>query len=83
MPEKPGLDTLIWFLIDPAEGTLTFGGRLPSGGSIPRSMTMSAQADRLLVAHQCSGSIVEFMLPVPIPTGNVLKTPVPVCLTFA
>jgi 6-phosphogluconolactonase len=83
MPENPGLDTLAWFLIDPLEGILTFGGRLPSGGSIPRSMTMSAQADRLFVAHQCSGSIAEFMLPVPVPTDRVLQTPVPVCLILA
>jgi 6-phosphogluconolactonase len=83
MPEDPGLDALAWFLIDPVEGILSFGGRIATGGSIPRSMTMSARGDRLFVAHQCSGSIVEFMLPVPVPTGNVLKTPVPVCLTFA
>lgn len=84
MPAKPGLDLLIWFEVDPGSGLLRLGGRLPSGGGIPRSVALSPDGGHLYVAHQCSGSIAEFALSggVPSPTGKMLKTPVPVCLAF-
>lgn len=85
MPSDPGLDSLIWFSIDEAIGLLTCDGRISSGGAIPRSMAFSPFTGHLHVAHQCSGTIVEFTLNegVPTPLGNILATPVPVCLAFA
>lgn len=85
MPPAPGLDQLVWFRIDPAGGGLTLGGRLPSGGGIPRSMAMVPGAQSLLIGHQCSGTVVEFALidGVPHQTGRAFDVPVPVCLTFA
>ncbi len=85
MPSKPGQDLLIWLHVDLYSGLLTLGDRMDSGGGIPRSIALSPDARQLHVAHQCSGNLVAFNLidGVPSPTGQVTKTPVPVCMAFA
>lgn len=84
MPDAPGLDLLVWFTVDPQSGLLKLGARLPSGGGIPRSIALSPDGERFYVGHQCSGTIVEYAIYQDrvAPTGKVLTTPVPVCLTF-
>jgi 6-phosphogluconolactonase len=86
MPKEPGLDSLVWFHIDPDSAHIAFGGRIPSGGGIPRDMTFEPGADSILVAHQCSGTVVRFTLDhstgAPVLEGIALRAPVPVCLVF-
>jgi 6-phosphogluconolactonase len=83
-PPVRGLDSLVWFDIDPEDGTLHSGGKTPSGGEIPRSFAFDSRAERLLVGHQASGTVVTFLLDRetgrPIITGETFETPVPVCL---
>lgn len=85
MPASPGIDALVWFTISPEDGHLCLGGRMASGGAIPRCLTLSPCATRLYITHQCSGSISEFLLEggVPVPSNQSWQTPVPVCCTFA
>jgi 6-phosphogluconolactonase len=85
MPAMPGLDLLVEFSIDRESGLLALIGRQPSGGGIPRSIVLSPDARHLYVGHQCSGTVVEFAITASgaMPTGRVIVTPVPVCLTFA
>lgn len=83
-PPVRGLDTIVWFEIDEGHGTLRLRGRMPSGGEIPRTFTFDATGERLYVGHQCSGTIVSFEIDsttgAPVATGEVVATPVPVCL---
>ena len=86
LPEKPGLNLLIWFAIDPRDGTLQLSGSVLSGGEIPRSFAFDASGEELFVGHQGSGTLVTFQIDpttgTPVPQPNPLLTPVPVCLTF-
>ena len=83
-PPVRGLDSLVWFAIDAHSGLLSFRGRIPSGGELPRSLIFDARTGQLLIAHQASGTIVGFEVDpragTPRPSGEVLHTPVPVCL---
>jgi len=87
MPDTPGLDLLVWFAFDPANGMLQHAGSLPSGGQIPRSFTFDTGGKRLLVGHQRSGTVVAFDIDPLSGTPSIgreaLVTPVPVCLSFA
>ncbi len=84
LPDAPGLDQLVWFAIDPADGAITLGGRMPSGGGIPRSMALTPDARGLLIGHQCSGRVTKFALSDGIPGRPEIafEVPVPVCLLF-
>lgn len=86
LPTAPGIDTLVWFDIDPASGLLTWAGRLPSGGGIPRAFAIEPDHRHLLVAHQCSSTLARFAID-PASGGLTdmeqrLHTPVPVSLLF-
>jgi 6-phosphogluconolactonase len=85
-PQKPGLDHVAWFEIDRTEGTLRPRGRTESGGEIARAAALDPASGRLYVANQGSGSVVPFRIdPLtgePKATGEVIRTPVPVCLHF-
>ncbi len=85
-PSVRGLDSLVWFKIDEADGLLQLQGRTPSGGEIPRSFAFDNHGDHLYVGHQCSGTVVTFRIEsqtgTPIATGEIVTTPVPVCLRF-
>jgi 6-phosphogluconolactonase len=85
-PPVRGLDSLVWFKIDAQSGVLSLRGSAPSGGEIPRSFTFDGNGGSMLVAHQCSGSLVPFLIDpetgAPRPVGEITATPVPVCLRF-
>jgi 6-phosphogluconolactonase len=82
-PPVRGLDSMVCCEIE-AGGGLRLLSRRPSGGEIPRSLALVGAGSYLLVAHQCSGNVVAFDLSrepaSPQPLGEVLATPVPVCL---
>jgi 6-phosphogluconolactonase len=85
-PPIRGLDSIVWLGIDPESGSLTPLGSVSSGGEIPRSFTFACGGEQLLVGNQCSGTIVVFRIDArtgrPVATGEVVATPVPVCLRF-
>lgn len=85
-PPVRGLDSIVWFEIHPQTGLLRCRGRMPSGGELPRSFAFDGSGDRLFVGHQSSGAVVVFRIDpqtgAPIATGEVIATPVPVCLLF-
>lgn len=81
-PPGPGLDTIVWFAIDP-NGLLEFQGRAASGGSMPRSAVFDEESNLFYVANQCSGTIATFSIGDdgrPQMMGVPVSTPVPVCL---
>jgi 6-phosphogluconolactonase len=86
-PPVRGIDAIAWFDIDQNSGLLRLTGRVGSGGEIPRSFAFDGSGDYLFVGHQCSGTIVTFRIDqstgAPIATGEVVATPVPVCLRMA
>jgi len=78
-----GLDSLVWCEINARDGRLTLRSRTSSGGEIPRSFAFVHAGRQLLVAHQCSGTVMAFDIGdsgSPQPQGQVLRTPVPVCV---
>jgi 6-phosphogluconolactonase len=83
-PAARGLDALLWFEIDASDGRLRLRGREFAGGEIPRSFAFDRSGTHILVGHQASGTIASFRLDLgsgaPTPTGEVVETPVPVCL---
>ena len=85
-PPVRGLDSIVWFEIDKEDGMLKTQARVSSGGEIPRAFVFDQSGDHLFVGHQCSGTIVTFRIDPrtgsPIATGEVIATPVPVCLRF-
>lgn len=86
LPASPGIDTMAWFDVDPATGLLRFAGRVPSGGGIARAFVIEPDQRHLLVAHQCTGTLVRFAIDAANGAlSNMeepLKTPVPVGLIF-
>jgi 6-phosphogluconolactonase len=52
-----GDDTLTSFRVDPATGKLTFLGRTPCGGQVPRHIALDPTEKWLLVANQSSDDI--------------------------
>jgi 6-phosphogluconolactonase len=85
-PPARGLDSIVWFEIDQANGMLRLLGRVNSGGEVPRTFTFDSNGDQLFVGHQCSGTVVTFRINpktgAPVATGEIVATPVPVCLRF-
>lgn len=85
-PPIRGLDSLVWFEINAMDGTLRLRGRTPSGGELPRSFAFDHHGDHLYVGHQASGTVVTFRIDpetgTPAATGEIVTTPVPVCLLF-
>jgi 6-phosphogluconolactonase len=86
-PPARGIDSVVWFEIDAEHGVLHPRGRIFSGGEIPRTFTFDSSGEYLFVGHQCSGTVVTFRIHpqtgAPIATGDVISTPVPVCLRFS
>ncbi|HKO52517.1 MAG TPA: lactonase family protein, partial [Polyangiaceae bacterium] len=58
-----GHDSIARFAIAEATGKLTFIDTTPSGGSVPRSFTLSADGELMLVANE-SGNVTSFMVDV-------------------
>jgi 6-phosphogluconolactonase len=54
-----GHDSIVRFAIDAATGKLTFIDTTPSGGNVPRSFTLSADGELMLVANE-SGNVTSF-----------------------
>jgi 6-phosphogluconolactonase len=54
-----GNDSIVTFSVDSATGKLTYIGVTPSGGNVPRSFTLSADGNLLLVANE-SGNVTSF-----------------------
>lgn len=86
-PPVRGLDTIVWFRIDPHDGTLHSPTRISSGGEVPRHFAFNPSDGLLYVGNQMSGTIVPFRIDPqtgePVPTSSVIATPVPVCLQFS
>lgn len=83
----PGLDTLIWLTRDRETGLLSPAGRIASGGGIPRAFILDQDGRHLLVAHQCTGTVISFAID-PVygslsESGGALRTPVPVSLVLS
>jgi 6-phosphogluconolactonase len=86
-PPARGLDSIVWFEINAVDGTLSLRGRTSSCGELPRSFAFDNSGDHLYVGHQASGTVVTFSIDpetgTPIATGEIVSTPVPVCLRFS
>jgi len=54
-----GHDSIVRFSIDSDTGRLTFIDTTPSGGNVPRSFTLSADGELMLVANE-SGNVTSF-----------------------
>ena len=54
-----GHDSIVRFSIDSDTGRLTFLDTTPSGGNVPRSFTLSADGELMLVANE-SGNVTSF-----------------------
>jgi 6-phosphogluconolactonase len=65
-----GHDSIARFSIDTASGKLTFIDTTPSGGNVPRSFTLSANGELMLVANE-SGNVTSFS--VDTKTGALTK----------
>ena len=65
-----GHDSIATFSINPGTGMLTFVSSTPSGGSTPRSFTISADGKLMLVANE-SGNVTSFS--VDVATGALAK----------
>jgi 6-phosphogluconolactonase len=65
-----GNDSIVTFSADATSGKLTYIGVTPSGGTVPRSFTLSVDGKLMLVANQ-SGNVVSFS--VDVATGGLTK----------
>jgi len=65
-----GKDSIATFSVDGATGKLTFLGTTPSGGSVPRSFTLSVDGKLMLVANE-SGNVTSFA--VDVESGSLSK----------
>ncbi len=79
-------DTIVIFAVDPASGRLSLVDHTPTQGKTPRSFAIDPTGRFLLVANQDSNTIVLFTIDPQTgkltPSGQVIPTPTPVCLTF-
>jgi 6-phosphogluconolactonase len=75
------------FSISPYDGRLTGVGTQSTLGITPRNFSLDPTGKFLLAANQNSNSIVVFSIDpktgMPIPTGQSLQLPSPVCIVFA
>ncbi len=82
-----GHDCIAVFRIDPAQGTLTAEGQVPTQGKTPRNFAIDPTGTFLLAANQDSGSLVEFRIDQKTgaltPTGATAQVPFPVSIVFA
>ena len=81
-----GDDSVALFAIDSQTGTLTYVETNPTGGKTPRHFAIDPTGSWLLAANQDSDDIVVFRIDRKTghlaPTGEVLQSPSPTCLTF-
>jgi 6-phosphogluconolactonase len=81
-----GEDTIAIFSIDPAEGTLMFVARVPTGGKEPRHFAIDPNGKYLLAENQFSNNIVVFKIDPGTgglaPTRQVVEVPSPVNIAF-
>jgi 6-phosphogluconolactonase len=67
-----GHDSMAHYAVDPAKGTLTLVGHIPSGGRTPRNITIDPMNQYLIAANQNGDNIVVFRLDPK--TGNLTPT---------
>jgi 6-phosphogluconolactonase len=81
-----GHDSIAAFAVDPDSGRLAALGHVSTEGQTPRGFAIDPTGQYLLAANQRSDTIVTFRLDersgMPIPTGNVVEAPTPVCIRF-
>jgi len=81
-----GEDSIAEFNIDPAKGTLTFGGDFSTQGKTPRNFALDPTGKFLLAANQESNNIVVFRIDQSTgaltATGQVAQVPAPVDIVF-
>jgi 6-phosphogluconolactonase len=81
-----GHDSLAMFAVQ-ADGTLVPIGHAPTLGRTPRCFSISPNGRFLVVAHQNSGSVIEFQIDPTRgtlePTGTRLRVSRPVCVVYA
>jgi len=81
-----GADSIAIFQIDPAKGTLTVAGQIPTRGRSPRNFAIDPSGKFLLAANQDSGNIVVFRIDQSsgalTPTVETANLPSPVSLVF-
>ncbi|MBD2867900.1 lactonase family protein [Paenibacillus arenilitoris] len=81
-----GHDSIAAFAVDPASGELTPIQHIHCGGETPRNFAITPDGRYLLAAHQKTGTVATFRIDgdsgLLSPTGQALKLPSPVCLTF-
>jgi 6-phosphogluconolactonase len=82
-----GHDSIAVFAIDPAKGTLTAAGHVPTQGKTPRGFAIDPTGAYLFAANQDSDNVVLFRIDPKTgglaPAGTVLEVGSPVCVTFA
>lgn len=81
-----GEDSIVVFAINPMRHTLKVVAHVPTLGKTPRNFAIDPSGNYLLAANQDSDNIVVFKIDprtgIPVPTGQVVEVPSPVCLTF-
>jgi 6-phosphogluconolactonase len=81
-----GDDSIAVFAVDPHHHTLSPVEHVSSGGKTPRNFALVSSGKYLLAANQESNNIVIFRVNPETgrltPTGQVMKVPAPVCITF-
>ena len=81
-----GHDSIAVFAIHPTKGTLTLAASTATKGRTPGNFAVDPTGTFLLAANQDSGNIVVFRVDATTgaltPTGQVVETPAPVCITF-
>jgi 6-phosphogluconolactonase len=82
-----GHDSVAIFAVDPETYRLAVRSWVPTGGAVPRFMTLDPSGTILFVANEASDTIVSFRVDQATgaltPTGQVLETGSPVCILFA
>jgi len=76
-----GHDSLAHYAVDPAKGTLTLVGHIPSGGRTPRNITIDPTNRFMIVANQNGENLVVFSIDAKTghltPTGATAQVPQP------
>ncbi|HTJ65225.1 MAG TPA: beta-propeller fold lactonase family protein, partial [Alphaproteobacteria bacterium] len=80
-----GQDGIVHLRFEEDASRLDVVGWTPSGGAVPRFMTLSPTNDRLIVANEQGDTITAFDFGqdgAPVPRGPVLNTPSPSTIVF-
>ncbi len=81
-----GYDSVAIFTIDPARGTLTSIGQVPTKGKTPRHIAIDPTGTFLFAENQQSNNIVVFRIDPATgslaPTDQVVEVQAPVCMIF-